>query len=138
MARYTMATCACCGRRFVLDRFNGHHQKYCTRADCVRERKRARQRAAYSRRYQQDDAFRQREQKRAAVGGTRRRRQARAGPTAVPADASFPAMTEVLTGLVSQFCDTHNAAELAAALAGYAERGRRCAAGPAARVSPPG
>lgn len=131
-------TCRCCGRRFLPDRFNRHRHECCTHPDCVRERKCERQRASYRRQYRGNATFRKREQERAVAGGMRRRREARASPPAFPAGALSLSSSEVLAGLVAQVCDSRNAAELTAALAGYAERGRRCAAGAAAGVSPPG
>lgn len=122
MASGTRRFCAHCGKHFKVCAYNAHHQKFCLRERCVRDRKRERQRESYNRRYSRDPSFREAERKRAREG-IRRRRQAKAPPT----DASVLLFDsqDVVAGLVSQLADIADPVELQQAIHGYARRGRR-------------
>jgi len=122
MASGTRRFCAHCGKHFKVCTYNAHHQKFCLREHCVRDRKRRRQRESYNRRYSRDPSFRETERGRAREG-IRRRRQAK-GPPTDPTVLLFDSR-EVVAGLVSQLADIADPAELQRTIHHYARRGRR-------------
>lgn len=131
--------CEACGRAYRPSRYNVHSQVYCTHPDCVRDRKRARQRRSYNRRYHEDPAFREDECSRAAAGNRRRRaavKAARAGPGAGAGSAPVPELRHLLTGFVSHLAHSDDPAVVCELMSGYADRGRRLAAVPQERARP--
>ena len=119
--------CECCERSYRSDRYNRHHQKYCTRPECVLERKRKRQRESVARRYREDPEFAQKTRERCSAAN--RRRRAAAGTSTVRDDSSAAAVAplEVIAGLLSQLTDTTDPVQVRASLLEYAARGRRAA-----------
>ena len=116
--------CEFCGRPFHPDPYNSDRQKYCTRPECVTERKRKRQREWYAKRIARDAAFAEAARVRCA-GANRRRRaanQSRAGPDDDPV-----VLFNVVTGMLSQLTDTVDPVQLRTSLRDYAARGRRVA-----------
>jgi hypothetical protein len=129
--------CAHCGRAFVPDRYNAHHQKYCTDADCVRERKRLRQREWGSRRRASDARFRARGNARCAAANRRRRAGAKACLEPAGTAVGQVAVADVLTGLLSQLADTSDPELLRTSMDAYAARGRRLALSARTGTDPP-
>lgn len=129
--------CAHCGRAFVPDRYNAHHQKYCTDADCVRERKRLRQRKWQASKRLSDAAFRKRGNARCATANARRRALARARFTPADSVVDQVSLSDVVTGLLSQLLDTTDPSSLRSSLDGYAARGRRLALSSRTGTDPP-
>jgi len=118
-----LSICEACHLTFHADAYNGHHQKFCTRPECVRQRKRRRQRESYARRYAEDAKFRDKERTRCAEGIARRRARVTAtDPPGVPV-----VVLDVLTGLVAQVTDISDPVLVRAAVASYGARGRRMA-----------
>jgi len=116
--------CAHCGRPFHPNRYNAHRQECCVRTDCVRERKRKRQRQWYAKRRAEDAEFRAQENARCAEANRRRRAasRARAGPAEPSADPVM--LSQVVTGLLSHLTDSTDPVHVRAALHEYAARGR--------------
>lgn len=112
--------CIACKRQFVPDRFNVHHQKYCTHPACVREHKRKRQRE-WAARQREDPAFRRLQCKR--VVASRRLHQA-ARPDS-PAPPSTSGMEHALIGLAARLTEASCAAEVKDYLRDCEEQGRR-------------
>lgn len=128
--------CAACGRAFRPNRYNVHSQIHCTHPECIRDRKRARQRESYNRRYREDGDFREGECKRAAAGNRRRRaaaKAARAGPVAAGV-APVPELRDLFAGFVSHLAHSDDPAVVCELMSGYADRGRRLAAVPGERA----
>ncbi|MBT7165806.1 MAG: hypothetical protein HN849_16170 [Victivallales bacterium] len=119
--------CAHCGRAFVPNRYNAHHQKYCTHGDCVRDRKRLRQRKWGASKRASDAEFRARENARCAAANQRRRTAAKACRDPAGTVVGQVAVADVLTGLLSQLADTTDPVLLRASMAAYAARGQRLA-----------
>ena len=117
--------CVFCDRSYRSDRYNRHHQKYCTRTECVLERKRKRQRESCARRYRDDPEFAQETRERCAAAN--RRRRAAADAAAKCAETAAVAPLEVMAGLLSQLTDTTDPVQVRASLHEYAARGRRAA-----------
>lgn len=122
-----LSICECCERSYRSDRYNHHHQKYCTRPECVLERKRKRQRESLARRYRDDPEFAQKTRERCAAANRRRRAAARASKVRDDSGASAVAPLEVIAGLLSQLTDTTDPVQVRASLHEYAARGRRAA-----------
>lgn len=116
--------CARCARTYRPEPRSADRQKFCTRPDCVRERKRERQRKWATDRYANDPAFAAATRKRCAAANRRRRAavRARAAPATSPAF-----LAEVVTGLLSQLTDTTDPVLLHQTMAAYGDRGRRLA-----------
>jgi hypothetical protein len=129
--------CAHCGRAFSPDLYNAHHQQYCTDADCVRERKRLRQREWAARRRASDVLFRARENARCAAANRRRRAAEKASCEPETAAVGEVAVADVLTGLLSQLADTSDPVLLRTSMAAYAARGRRLALSARTGTDPP-
>jgi len=129
--------CEVCGRPFRPDRFNVEHQKYCSNPDCVRARKRKRQREWYAKRRAEDPQFRADENARCADANRRRRERereyARAGPSPGLCAEPPTGLRDVVAGLLSQVADTSDPRELQQHMELYAARGRRLA-----RLAPTG
>ena len=117
--------CEFCGRPFPPDRYNVGQQKYCTRPDCVRERRRKRQREWYAKRCAQDPEFAAAARVRCAAANRRRRaaNRSRAGPP----QEELPLLLNVVVGMLSQLTDTVDPVRLRASLRDYAVRGQRVA-----------
>ena len=126
--------CAFCGLSFRPDRYNVHHQKYCTRPDCVRDRRRRRQRVWYARRFAEDPAFVEAARARCAAANRRRRavERSRAGPA-----GESPLLTHVVVGMLSHLTDTADPVRLQQCLCDYADRGRRVALAAPVGTDPP-
>ncbi len=124
--------CEHCHRAFRPDRYNVHGQKFCTRDECVLERKRKRQREWQARRRAEDAAFRASENARCAEANRKRR----ARPREREPDREV-SLTDVVTGLLSQLTETSDPVRLHASLLDYAARGRRVAAFPSTGTDPP-
>lgn len=117
--------CESCGWAFRPDPYNAHRQRCCTRPDCLRERKRKRQRKSYAKRYREDPVFRGNERQRCAAG-IRSRRAAGGMGRDGPGAETVPVMVfELLAGLVSEQKHTSDAAEVRAVMREYEARGRR-------------
>jgi hypothetical protein len=127
-----------CGRRYVPDCFNAHHQQGCSHPACRRERKRCRDRLRYRRKYREDGAFREAEKQRRS--GCRRLAKARArlalGPaplgTICTAHSSGsdlePQITELrctVTGMVAIMAGDLEGDSVGELLSRCTERGRR-------------
>lgn len=129
--------CAACGRAFRPNHYNVHSQIYCTHPDCVRARKRERQRRSYNRRYRDDPDFREQECRRAAAGNRQRRAAAKAardGPDAAAGAAPNLELQHLITGFVSHLAHSDDPAVVCELMSGYADRGRRLAAAPGERA----
>ena len=127
--------CRACGREFRPDRFNPD-QIYCTRAACVRNRKRIRQREWHRCRYETDPAFR------AAAGArslaSRARRKDR-GPPPIPPVAAVSGLMpvaagqtflgHVLTGLACQLVGSRDPDTVGVFLQACEAQGRRLTGG---------
>jgi len=111
--------CAVCNTRFRPDRYNVHRQKCCTRPDCVRERRRQRQRVRHAKRYAEDRSF---------AAAARRR----AGP-----EGESSLLRHVVVGMLSQLTDTADPVQLRACMRDYAARGRRVALAAPSGTDPP-
>ena len=135
--RVRTAICARCGRKFVVCRFNGHHQQYCRDPDCVAERRRERQRAYYRKKYRADAGFREAEQVRCREGARRRRQEKDAAVSADEGDLALVDLALVTAGLVSQLIDSRDPSAVAASTRGLERRGRELSvSGGPARASP--
>jgi hypothetical protein len=132
-----LSCCAHCGRAFVPNRYNAHHQKYCTHADCVRDRKRLRQREWEARRRAEDAEFRATWRARCGAANARRRAAAKASREPEATALGQVAVTDVLTGLLSQLADTSDPVLVCASMAAYAARGRRLALPARTGTDPP-
>ncbi len=125
--------CNACGRAFRPDRYHIHTQEYCTDAECVRKRKRKRQRRFYNNRYRNDSEFRASERARAATGNRRRRAVTKTAKSTLEAcgrrhdDADIQCL---ITGFVSHLAQSDDPAVVRGLMSGYADRGRRLAAEP--------
>jgi len=130
----TLPRCEHCGLPYHPDRYNADRQKYCTRFECVRERRRQRQRQWHAKRYVTDAKFAAAARERCAAANRRRRAagQSRAGP---PADS--PLLLHVVVGMLSQLTDTVDPEQLRASMAEYAARGQRVALVPSTGTDPP-
>ena len=118
--------CRFCGEPFHPDPYNASRQKFCKRPECVRERKRMRQRRWYNQRRRDEPAFRESENARCAQANRRRRSMRNARPEPAQAeDAAF--FSHVVTGFLSQVIDSSDPVHLHNCLCGYADRGRRVA-----------
>jgi len=126
--------CDGCGGSFRPDRYNVHHQKYCTRPDCVRERRRKRQREWYGRRCAEDPEFVAAARVRCAAANRRRRtaERSRPGPP-----GALPLLSDVVVGMLSQLTDTADPVQLRACMHDYAARGQRMALAAPAGTDPP-
>lgn len=125
--------CECCGRVVHPDRYNAGHQKYCKGAECVRERKRKRQREWFAARYAGDPAFAAAARMRCAAANRRRRAAAKAcGKQDEPIE-----LFAVVTGLLSQLTDTTDPSQLRVSLRRYQDRGRRMALSAHLGAGPP-
>ena len=71
------AECECCKCIYRKDPRNARSQRYCTRPDCVRIRKRLRQNASYKAKYRNDKEFQQSERARCGKSLKLRREAAR-------------------------------------------------------------
>ena len=129
--------CAHCGRSFAPDRYNALHQKYCTHGECMRDRKRLRQREWEARRRAEDAEFRATWRARCAAANARRRATAKASREPEAAAVGHVAVTDVLTGLLSQLADTSDPVLVGASMAEYAARGRRLALSARTGTDPP-
>lgn len=135
--RVRPAICARCGRKFVVCRFNGHHQQYCKHADCVAERRRERQREYYRKKYRADAGFREAEQARCREGARRRRQAKDAAVSAAESDLSSVDLALVTAGLVSQLTDSRDPSAVAASTRRLERRGRELSVSVgSARASP--
>jgi len=137
----TKLRCGFCGRRFEPDRYNAHHRKYCLDPDCVRDRKRKRQREWSARRKAADAAFAERGRKRCREANRARRKRLaalpRSPPCPVPEAAPAPDVRHALLGLLAQMTDTADSGQLHSTFVAYAARGQRLAAsGPGAAMPP--
>ena len=126
--------CANCRQPFVPDRYNRHRQKYCTDAACAKERELQRKRKYYKRRYSCTPEFQARERVRCLT--VIRKRQATKPPASINPSSPVPPVSppvpspfphEVLVGLMAQFIDTDDPAEVSRQMAWYGERGRQLA-----------
>jgi len=126
--------CEHCGLPYHPDRYNADRQTCCTRPECVRERRRQRQRRWYNTRYATDEKFAEAARQRCAAANRRRRAagQSRAGPQAEP-----PMLLHVVVGMLSQLTDTADPVQLRASMAEYAARGQRVALAPPTGTDPP-
>jgi hypothetical protein len=116
--------CLKCGRPFVADRYNKHHQKYCTHPKCVAERTRERKSRYYSRRRQENPAFCEKERKRCKEAMARTRAHKRqAGASSVPT-LPEPAVNHVVAGLIAQLNNCTEPQLLREQVSNYAEQGR--------------
>ena len=129
--------CAHCVRAFAPDRYNAHHQKYCTHAECMRDRKRLRQREWEARRRAEDAEFRAAWRARCAAANARRRAAAKASREPEATAVGQIAVTDVLTGLLSQLADTSDPVLVGASMAAYAARGHRLALSARTGTDPP-
>ena len=119
----TRLACPACGRRFVPDPFNAHHQKCCTHADCVAERKRTRQRE-WAARKRLDPAWRRQSCER--VKACQRRQRARS--TDGPAGRTVAGLEHVLVGLAARLTEASSTEQVHEYLRGCEEHGRRLSA----------
>ena len=117
--------CGHCGRAFRPDRYNELHQECCTRAECVLDRKRKRQRGWHARRRSEDETFRKKQNARCAGANRRRRAALRARGDPGKTESVPVALADVVTGLLSQLTDTIDPTQLRASMHDYAARGRR-------------
>jgi hypothetical protein len=126
--------CEHCGLPYEPDRYNADRQKYCTRPECVRERRRQRQRPWHKKRYAADAKFAAAAQERCAAANRRRRAagMSRAGPPADP-----PMLLHVVVGMLSQLTDTADPVQLRASMAEFAARGQRVTLSPPTGTDPP-
>jgi len=118
--------CAACGRKFVPDRFNVHHQKYCLHPACVRERKHGRDRKWEAKR-REDPEWRRLKSQRCA--DCRRRRAVRPVLPSSPAVLLSSGVEHALIGLAVRLTDATGVAEAREFLRGCEEHGRRLAQG---------
>lgn len=132
--------CKECGRAYRPDRYNEDRQRYCTRPECVLERKRRRNRQCYSKRCRGDPEFRETERTRCAAANRRRRAAAKAKAASSSEADPVPdarALFEVVAGVVSQLTDTSDPVQLHASLRDYQARGRRMAIPAGSDSDPP-
>lgn len=126
MAGKRLPRCCNCGRAFRPDRYNPERNRWCSRAECRRERDRARKRRHYHERLKQDAEVRDSERLRCRTAmrvlRARRRREA-----AEPAPAAAVKIPDLVAGLVSHLADTTDPVVLGEVMSRYAERGRRVA-----------
>jgi hypothetical protein len=120
----TQAICQSCGKIYTPSRYNEHHQKYCTREDCVKRRKQLRQKKWHNEKYQSDDAFRKAKQQ-SSREAMRRRREQEAATVAVSSDSNSRDPTHVIAGIVAQLADEDDPQALQEHLNVYAYRGRQ-------------
>lgn len=113
--------CAACGKPFTLCDFNKHHQIYCTRAVCVRRRKRERQRKSHNKRYREDPEHRAAKRKKAKEYMRERRRREK---IAEKKKRDYDPM-DILTGVVSQLTSEDNPEAVMDRLRSYSARGRQ-------------
>ena len=129
------AYCRVCGREFRPDRFNPD-QIYCTRAACVRDQKRVRQREWHRRRYETDPAFRAAAAARSLASRARRKDRGpppialvRAVSGLVPVAAGQTVLGHVLTGLACQLVGSRDPDAVGVFLDACEAQGRRLAGG---------
>lgn len=128
--------CELCGRSFRPDPHNADRQKYCTFPECVRERKRKRQRRWYAQKRASDAVFRDSENERCREANRRRRAADRAATSALPS-VSSELLPDVLTGIIAQLTDATDPAHLDVSIRSYAARGQRLAQVASERSRPP-
>ena len=117
-----------CGRNLTLCRYNAYHQKYCTDASCVTERRRERQRSRYRKRYRYDQPFREAEQTRCRQSIAQRRGRCRKPMTCPAPTLPIPLNFEFFaTGLLAQMIDSSNPDEIHNAARSLQQRGQRLA-----------
>jgi|BioPla2DNA2_1021312.scaffolds.fasta_scaffold25868_1 hypothetical protein len=117
--------CLKCSRSFTADRYNKHHQKYCTHPKCVQERARERKRKWHSGRRREDPAFCESERKRCreAMALIRARgKQAGEAVSAPPLPES--SVSHVLAGLIAQLSNCSDPRLLREEVDRHAARGR--------------
>jgi len=129
--------CRNCGCTFRADVYNRHHQQWCSRPECRRERDRARKRRHRRGRMAREPGFRESERRRCREA-MRRLRSRRKRVGSAPAAAILPSVPadQLLAGLVSQLADTTDPGVVAEVMGRYAERGRLLAVAPRIRGSP--
>ena len=120
------ARCDRCGRLLDSDPYNAWHRKYCKNPECVRERKRKRQRKWYAKRRASDPKFQAKENARCAEAN-RQRRAAAKKKEASAAPVTDPDLPALVRGMLSQLTDTVDPVELGAAARRFADRGRQLA-----------
>lgn len=113
--------CAACGKPFTLCCFNKHRQIYCTRARCVRRRKRERQRKSVNKRYRDDPEYQA--AKRAKSKEYMRERRHKEEAVAKKQQDYDP--MDILTGVVSQLTSEDNPEIVMERLRSYSTRGRQ-------------
>jgi len=133
MSARRLPTCCHCGRRFKPCAYNRHHQRWCSRPACRRERDRSRRRRYDRRRRESDEAYRRSERSRCREA---MRRSRAASDASVDSPGVHPPVGELLTGLVSQLAGTTDPQVVAAMMDAYAQRGRRLAVPSRSRGSP--
>jgi hypothetical protein len=134
MSTKKLPRCGHCSEPYQPDRYNADRQKYCTRPECVRERRRQRQRRWHNTRYANDTTFAAAARERCAAANRRRRAagMSRAGPPADP-----PMLLHVVVGMLSQLTDTVDPIQLRVCMTEYAARGQRVALTPPTGTDPP-
>ena len=117
--------CPKCDRFFTADRYNKHHQKYCTYPDCVLERARERKRKWYSECCREDPAFREKEHRRCQQGMARIRAQKKQAKMVSVPILPEPAVRHVLTGLIAQLSNCSDPQLLREQFNRYADQGQQ-------------
>ena len=140
--------CLECGRSFTVERYNKHHQKYCTYPDCVLKRSRERKRKWYSERCRNDPDFCEKERIRCKESMTRTREQkkqtkilpiessqaiaaessqaiAAESSQAIAAESSQETTQHILTGIIARLNNCYDPQLLNKEFQRYADHGRR-------------
>jgi hypothetical protein len=132
-----LPTCRHCGCRFRADRYNHHHQKWCSAPGCRRARDRERRRRHYLNRLAHNPQFRESERQRCREAMRRcRLRRATEGSGLVTAILALPPAGELLAGLVSHLADSTDPHVIVEVMNRYAQRGRLLANSAPIRGSP--
>ena len=129
MSSVQIRVCRWCAGDYVPDGRNAGRQQFCTRRACVRERKRARQRVWYRRRYGLDGAFREAAKRRV---GEHRKRLARTlgqGPPGQAAAKRLDQVEHALLGLAAQMVGEPGGLQAGELVQSWADTGRRRVAG---------
>jgi len=120
--------CTCCGRAFHPDPYNADRQKFCKHPDCIRERKRKRNRKYYHNKYHSDKDFQAKEIARISAGHKRRRKNPDKSPRPPPHQLGVD-IQACLVGLIAQHTALTDPVLVVEAMHTYADRGHRLAFG---------
>ncbi len=129
--------CARCGRAERRCRRNPDTHIFCRNEDCVRERKRERQRKSQKRKYREDKVFAEAERKRCGENLKARRKKVKAAEAIEAKSQTHVSLELVVLGMLSSLTDADDAAAVRESLRLFERRGQSLAIfAPLARGAP--